>query len=148
MSKMMDCKECAKRQLNNKLSEINAIKDFLKIMDELINKSDMLLHELSEMIEKKVVSNYEINEKLYKVIIQDCDNLTSNYLVNDMFKTNCEMHGITIVREYMDLNCCKIYEIIVEDTDKLERIKRFEYISSIEKLFTTNSDEMKEHFVS
>ena len=44
MSKMMDCKECAKRQLNNKLSEINAIEEISKIIDELINKSDRLLH--------------------------------------------------------------------------------------------------------
>lgn len=76
---------------------------------------------------------YNPNNKAYRVILLNYQDVQRNQLAQTLFKNQCAIHGISIEREVRYSADMRLYRVTLDSIEELETVLSFEGVRSIEE---------------
>lgn len=82
---------------------------------------------------KNIRGAYNPDNKVYRVVLIDCQDKYKNQLTQTLFKNQCKINGIPIEKETRYSSDMYFYRVSLDSLDKMELIQEFEGVLFIEE---------------
>ena len=114
-----------------------------------VKNSQKLISSITKLkIFEASIVEYNNNNKVYRVMLIDYADNKLNQFSQQYFKDKCKESGIKIVKETRYYKDMKIYRVVLDSLDDMEKIQKFEGISFVEEAIPVKLDvDIKEEAV-